>query len=77
MKSVVLTSYGDPVRSLEYRELPEPEKPGIGKALVGIEFSPINFGDILVGRGLRTMRSLCRLRRSILWMRSSRRSPTR
>jgi NADPH:quinone reductase-like Zn-dependent oxidoreductase len=25
MKSVVLTSYGDPVRGLEYRELPEPD----------------------------------------------------
>src|SRR6266478_7266659 len=52
MKSVLLTSYGDPVRSLEYREVPEPEKPGIGQVLVGIEFSPINFSDILVARGL-------------------------
>ena len=47
MKSVVLTNYGDPVRSLEYRELPEPEKPGIGQVLVGIEFvqsrSPMPF----------------------------------
>ena len=40
MKSVVLTNYGDPVRSLEYRELPEPEKPGIGQVLVGIESRP-------------------------------------
>ena len=52
MKSVVLTSYGDPVSGLEYREVPEPEKPGIGQVLVGIEFSPINFSDILVARGL-------------------------
>jgi NADPH:quinone reductase-like Zn-dependent oxidoreductase len=52
MKSVVLTSYGDPVSGLEYREVPEPENPGIGQVLVGIEFSPINFSDILVARGL-------------------------
>jgi len=56
MKSVVLTSYGDPVSGLEYCEVPEPEKPGIGQVLVGIEFSPINFSDILVARGLYVLR---------------------
>jgi len=56
MKSVVLTSYGDPASGLEYREVPEPEKPGIGQVLVGIEFSPINFSDILVARGLYVLR---------------------
>jgi len=56
MKSVVLTSYGDPASGLEHRELPEPEKPGIGQVLVGIEFSPINFSDILVARGLYALR---------------------
>jgi NADPH:quinone reductase-like Zn-dependent oxidoreductase len=52
MKAVVLTRYGDPVGGLEYRDLAEPEKPGVGQVLVGIEFSPINFSDILVARGL-------------------------
>jgi len=56
MKSVVLTSYGDPVSGLEYREVPEPENPGIGQVLVGIEFSPVNFSDILVARGLYVLR---------------------
>src|SRR5258706_13854008 len=56
MKSVVLTSYGDPVNGLECREVPEPEKPAIGQVLVGIEFSPINFSDILVARGLYPLR---------------------
>jgi NADPH:quinone reductase-like Zn-dependent oxidoreductase len=56
MKSVVLTGYGDPVSGLEYRELPEPVKPGIGQVLVGIEFSPVNFSDILVARGLYALR---------------------
>jgi NADPH:quinone reductase-like Zn-dependent oxidoreductase len=57
MKSVVLTSYGDPVRSLEYRELPDPDKPSIGQVLVGVEFSPINFSDILVAHGLYPLRA--------------------
>ena len=56
MKSIVPTSYGDPVSGLEYREVPEPEKPGIGQVLVGIEFSPINFSDILLARGLYVLR---------------------
>src|SRR5258706_6845066 len=56
MKSAVLTSYGDPVNGLECREVPEPEKPAIGQVLVGIEFSPINFSDILVARGLYPLR---------------------
>src|SRR4030088_3275447 len=56
MNAVVLTSYGEPVSGLEYREVPEPEKPGIGQVLVGIEFSPINFSDILVARGLYALR---------------------
>src|SRR5882762_5272519 len=56
MNAVVLTSYGDPVSGLEYRELPEPKEPGIGQVLVGIEFSPINFSDILVARGLYALR---------------------
>ena len=40
MKAVVLTPYGDPVTSVEYRDVPEPEKPGVGQVLVGVEFSP-------------------------------------
>jgi NADPH:quinone reductase-like Zn-dependent oxidoreductase len=52
MKSVMLTRYGDPLDGLEYRDVPEPERPGVGQVLVGIEFSPINFSDILLARGL-------------------------
>jgi NADPH:quinone reductase-like Zn-dependent oxidoreductase len=56
MKAVVLTNYGDPATSLEYRDLPEPERPGVGQVLVGVEFAPINFSDILVARGLYALR---------------------
>ncbi|MGF6780252.1 alcohol dehydrogenase catalytic domain-containing protein [Paraburkholderia sp. GAS334] len=52
MKAVVLTAYGDPATGLEFRELPEPASPGGGQVLVGVEYAPINFSDILVARGL-------------------------
>lgn len=56
MKAVVLTAYGDPATGLEYRDVPEPEKPGVGQVLVGVEFAPINFSDILLARGLYQLR---------------------
>jgi NADPH:quinone reductase-like Zn-dependent oxidoreductase len=31
MKAIVLTTYGHPAGALELRDLPEPEKPGIGQ----------------------------------------------
>jgi NADPH:quinone reductase-like Zn-dependent oxidoreductase len=52
MKAVVLTAYGDPAAGLEFRELPEPARPGPSQVLVGVEYSPINFSDILVAQGL-------------------------
>ena len=52
MKGVVLTAYGEPATRLEFRELPEPASPGAGQVLVGVEYAPINFSDILVARGL-------------------------
>jgi hypothetical protein len=30
MKAAVLTTYGDPATGLEYRDMPEPGKPGVG-----------------------------------------------
>src|SRR5260370_26509478 len=57
MKAVMLTTYGDPATGLEYRDVPEPQKPGVGQVLVGVEFAPINFSDILVARGLYPLRT--------------------
>lgn len=56
MKAAVLTTYGDPAAGLEFRDVPEPEKPGVGQVLVGVEFAPINFSDILVAQGLYALR---------------------
>src|SRR5580700_8866005 len=56
MRAAVLTTYGDPAAGLEFRDVPEPEKPGVGQVLVGVEFAPINFSDILVAQGLYALR---------------------
>lgn len=52
MKAVVLTAYGEPATGLEFRELPEPASPDAGQVLVGVEYAPVNFSDILVARGV-------------------------
>jgi NADPH:quinone reductase-like Zn-dependent oxidoreductase len=56
MKAVVLTTYGDPANSLECRELPELERPGRTQALIGVEYAPVNFSDVLVAKGLYELR---------------------
>ena len=56
MKAVVLTSYGNPSSSLECRELPDLEAPSGTQALIGVEYAPINFSDILVAKGVYALR---------------------
>ena len=52
------TAFGQLGAQVPAQEQPgqKPEKPGIGQVLVGIEFSPINFSDILVAQGLYALR---------------------
>jgi NADPH:quinone reductase-like Zn-dependent oxidoreductase len=52
MKAVQVVKYGDAVEGIELREVPEPAAPKSGEALVGVEFSPINFNDLMVVRGI-------------------------
>lgn len=52
MKAVQLIKYGDAVEGLEVRDIPEPGAPGPGEALVGVEFAPINFNDLMVVWGI-------------------------
>ena len=52
MKAVQLIGYGDAVENLELRDVPEPPPPGRGEALVGVEYAPINFNDLMVPWGL-------------------------
>ena len=52
MKAVQLIGFGDAVANLELRDVPEPPPPGRGEALVGVEYAPINFNDLLVAWGV-------------------------
>ena len=52
MKAAQVVKYGDAVEAIELREVPEPAAPKAGEALVGVEFSPINFNDLMVLWGI-------------------------
>jgi NADPH:quinone reductase-like Zn-dependent oxidoreductase len=52
MKAAQVVKYGDAVEGVELREVPEPAAPKSGEALVGVEFSPINFNDLMVLWGI-------------------------
>jgi NADPH:quinone reductase-like Zn-dependent oxidoreductase len=52
MKAVQLIGYGDAVENLELRDIPEPPPPSHGEVLIGVEFAPINFNDLMVPWGV-------------------------
>ena len=52
MKAVQVVKYGDAVEGIELREVPEPAAPKPEEVLVGVEFSPINFNDLMVVWGI-------------------------
>jgi NADPH:quinone reductase-like Zn-dependent oxidoreductase len=56
MKAVQVVKYGDAVEGIELREVPEPDAPKTGEVLVGVEFSPINFNDLMVVWGIYSWR---------------------
>lgn len=51
MRAIELTAFGDPVTNLRVAELPEPLAPGANEVLIGMEFAPVNFNDLLLIRG--------------------------
>jgi NADPH:quinone reductase-like Zn-dependent oxidoreductase len=52
MKAVQIIGYGDAVENLQLRDVPEPPPPGKGEVLVGMEYAPINFNDLMVPWGV-------------------------
>jgi D-arabinose 1-dehydrogenase-like Zn-dependent alcohol dehydrogenase len=48
MKCVQFASYGDPAMVLECVDVPEPGEPGVGQALVAVEFAPVNHNDLMI-----------------------------
>jgi len=56
MKAIHLTGYGNPVENLKLTELPEPKAPAAGEALVGMEYAPIAYSDLLLAKGVYLLR---------------------
>ena len=52
MKAIHLTAYGNPAQNLRMVEVPEPNKPSAGEALVRIEYAPVDYSDLLLANGV-------------------------
>jgi len=52
MKAIQLTSVGNPIETLKFVELPDPTAPGKGEVIIRMEYSPINFSDLMVAKGI-------------------------
>jgi NADPH:quinone reductase-like Zn-dependent oxidoreductase len=47
MKAIHLTAYGNPVQNLQMVEIAEPNAPIAGQALVRMEYTPVDYSDLL------------------------------
>src|SRR6476659_4347354 len=52
MKAIHLTAYGNPAQNLKLVDLPEPNAPSAGEALVRMEYAPIASSDLLLAKGV-------------------------
>jgi NADPH:quinone reductase-like Zn-dependent oxidoreductase len=52
MKAIHLTAYGNPAQSLQMVEVPEPNMPSAGHALVRMEYAPVDYSDLLLANGV-------------------------
>jgi NADPH:quinone reductase-like Zn-dependent oxidoreductase len=52
MKAIHLTAYGNPAQNLQMVEVPEPNTPSAGEALVRMEYAPIDYSDLLLANGV-------------------------
>ena len=52
MKAIHLTAYGNPAQNLQMVEVPEPNTPSAGEALVGMEYAPVDYSDLLLANGV-------------------------
>src|SRR5882757_3679748 len=56
MKAIHLTAYGNPAQNLQMVELPEPNAPSAGEALVRMEYAPVAYSDLLLANGVYLLR---------------------
>ena len=52
MKAIHLNAYGNPVQNLQMVEVPEPNAPSAGEALVRMEYAPVDYSDLLLANGV-------------------------
>lgn len=52
MKAIHLTAYGNPAQNLQMVEVPEPNTPSAGEALVRMEYAPVDYSDLLLANGV-------------------------
>jgi len=52
MKVIHLTAYGNPAQNLQMVEVPEPKAPILGRALVRMEYAPVDYSDLLLANGV-------------------------
>src|ERR1700730_14313686 len=52
MKAIHLTAYGNPAQNLKLIELPEPNAPSAGEAVVRMEYAPVASSDLLLANGV-------------------------
>lgn len=52
MKAIHLTAYGNPDQNLQMVEVPEPNTPSEGEALVRMEYAPVDYSDLLLAQGV-------------------------
>jgi NADPH:quinone reductase-like Zn-dependent oxidoreductase len=52
MKAIHLTAYGNPAQNLQMVEVPEPDAPSTGEALVRMEYAPVDYSDLLLANGV-------------------------
>lgn len=52
MKAIHLTAYGNPTQNLQMVEVPEPDAPSMGEALVRMEYAPVDYSDLLLANGV-------------------------
>ena len=52
MKAIHLIAYGKPAQNLQMVQVPEPNAPSAGEALVRMEYAPVDYSDLLLANGV-------------------------
>lgn len=52
MKAIQLKATGNPVENLKLVEIPKPTSPESGEVIIKMEYSPVNFSDLMVAKGV-------------------------